>query len=147
MSGIQLHALEPFLPAERLDELLAPMKIFLSEDILHVLPSTALGADGPTLSSFFCITEHFIVEHRVIPGKDNFEFDVTSLGSLENYRVRAWMHEQSGAEAVSPSYQMGLVKLIHFGEFMSQISYCGFDRMKWLSAVEAALPLSLVLKR
>ena len=125
-----------------------PMK-YCPEEILMILPSIALGSDGPILSSLFFVTQNYWGEVRLNEKRE--EFDFIARNSIRYYRFSLSEHLVKSADESEVNYKIATIKFDHdIGRIdsTSELSYVGTnedERDLWIRAVTKALPFSFLL--
>jgi len=120
---------------------------WMPEPPRFMVPSFALGTDGPYLESVFIISRSLICEVLAAPEADH-SFDFCDLSTISSYRVQLSTHKVAVSEEKSIEYEIGKVTLLHnlSPELNSTLNYAGDSRERWLELVKAALPVTLVLE-
>lgn len=150
---------EPMFPRDRALKLLKGVEGFISQPILHVVPSVALGTDGPYMASLFFVSEHYLVERHLsdpdlpdleLPPEDVLDqrdlFDVILLRSVWNYRVWVGATSVGRADGSRVTYDLARISLKHrpADEFTSTITYVGSARATWLRGLVEAIPVAVL---
>lgn len=133
-----------FMPQEQLLKAVELPASLCPEELDHILPSIALGGDGPFLRSLFLVTKTYLCEvNLAVKGQ---EIDFIARRSVLDYRLNLSQHELKISEEKTITYDAATVTLLHHsGEsFTTIITYVGEARHSWLKAVLEALPISLV---
>lgn len=127
------------------DSISTPLSL-LPEDVLHVIPSFAMGSDGEYISELFLFTRNILCEVSLIKG-DEYEYDFVNTKTIVNIRYeRRDESFQGSGEPVNYKYIM--IKTLHdFAgiDFGNELIYIGDYPDKWLEKVKDALPVSLLI--
>ena len=138
-----LDSLKAFVNPEFLRKKLATVTGLLKEEVVSVIPSYQLAADGTNLASILATTNSYLTEIRT-PSSDDLDFDVVSVKSIRNYRIRTWNHQVLGADPVK-TLQIANITLHHdVMGFSTEIQYAGTDRDAWIAYVLENIPVEAV---
>jgi hypothetical protein len=118
---------------------LAPEK-----DVLGIIPSVVLQADGLMLTRVLLVTASYLTETQL--GPDELSTDFVAKSTIVNYRIRIWDHEIPAGEGAVKRFSLAQVVLIHdiSPSFRTELSYVGDDREDWLASVLRVIPIELV---
>ncbi len=143
----QISSFEHLFPGPRIRDTVARvLQISPEKEALAVLPSIQIGTDGFALGSILIVTASYICEARFTPAE--LDIDFASKFSIDNYRIRLWVHEIRSGEEVSARYDMAEIHLVH-GKIRNTttLAYAGHGREAWLSSVFEHLPVTLLHDR
>lgn len=118
------------------------------KDVMAILPSIEIHADGLALSAVVLVTDNYIIDVRY--GTMEVDADFISRTSIYNYRIRLWVHEIKSGEEVRARYDMAQIGLLHSYStrgLATQFSYAGNQRDEWIRAVTEALPIIAIRGR
>ena len=140
----ELKKYEEYLTLVKLEKSIKRPVSVCPEEITAMLPSIAMGTDGPVLVSMFLVTPHYLCEVNL--GSANESFDYIRLDTIANYRVVFSDKVVKKADESEIHYQVANIVLLHnIGfEFNSSLNYVGTDRKQWFKMVSEAIPLSVM---
>jgi len=109
----------------------------------RIVPSYALGSDGPSIASVFCLYGDLLCEIVVTaPGTSRFDF--VRLNTIPNLRVDS-SSVQIGEGDQAKTYRSTQVTLHHFGaDFQSRLTFVGDDDGEWLNETRALFDMEQV---
>ncbi|MYB40391.1 hypothetical protein F4X86_03965 [Candidatus Saccharibacteria bacterium] len=141
----EVAKLSEYMDAKELTELLSTPLEFFPEDVSAMIPSLAMGEDGPSLTSIFLFSENYICEAQ-ISGNNEKLFDFTDKRNVINIRVNLGKHDIVVDEQIVASYDTAHVNVMHRPEMHSVLSYFGSRRSDWVARVLKEIPIGYVLR-
>jgi hypothetical protein len=119
-----------------------PLK-FSGQEAEFVIPSIALGPEGPRIVSLVLLTKEYLSEIRLdVPG---MYFDYAYLLSIENIRFALNEQKIERQGELPLLYSTAQVVLTHRFNTNTVLTYAGRNRDAWLDHLRRALPLSLLV--
>jgi hypothetical protein len=130
------------LPVSK-EDLLRPAIEWAGREPDCTIPSYALGQDGRSIASVFCLFGEFICEVKVSSG-GAIKFDFARLTSSRCLQVE--QEEVLIGDGANTERLTTLTITVKHSELMeSRISHVGEGRLEWLREVRSALGLSKVI--
>lgn len=127
------------------DYITTPLSL-LPEDVLHVIPSFAMGSDGEYINGLFLFTENILCEVRLTKD-DKYHHDYINIKTIINIRYERKTESFKGSgEPVNYNYiSITLLHDVGAFDFGSKLIYIGDHPDNWLDKVNDILPISLLI--
>ena len=117
---------------------------FSKEEVRKLIPSISMGTDGPILTNIMLITDHFIIDIRLQPQGEYFDY--IALKTIVNYRFNLSDHIIKATDGKDIIYQVANIELLHnLQTFKTSLNYVGDDRKSWLTLVTESMPMAILL--
>lgn len=141
----ELARLEQYGVVEKLLDMTKFPVLYSPESFTCLVPSLAMGPDGPTLASLILVSANYLCEVRLTGNQHNFDY--VAKNTIRNYRFQIWDQEIKKENQASTVYQIADIALVHGNigmQFQTSFRYAGNQREQWISLVLQAVPISLI---